>query len=138
MEEIYCQSGQEAPAQAGPQRPQGTFGKSAIWGVRWATPARPVYAGEAVPHGSGLVFVSVPGEVYPIAAARCDTRHVSPAPRRYEDLRSWMSRCDAALIGPGWAVRLITERKVRGLLEDADRAVVLDADGINAGGHAYR
>ena len=33
----------------------------------------PVYAGEAAMRtGSGLVYVGVPGEIYPIIAARCD------------------------------------------------------------------
>ena len=114
---------------------KGSFGRVYVYGGSVGYTGAPVFAGEAaVRTGSGLVFVGVPEEVYPIAAARCDTAMVSPAPEEYEDLRSWMSRCDAALIGPGLGRASDTERKVRALLEDLTVPVVLDADGINAVG----
>ena len=51
---------------------KGTFGKVAVIGGAVGYTGAPVYAGEAaVRTGSGLVFVGVPGEVYPIVAARC-------------------------------------------------------------------
>ena len=133
MEEITANLVKKLLPKRDPNGHKGTFGKVRIWGGAVGYTGAPVYAGEAACRtGSGLVFVAVPGEVYPIAAARCDTAMVSPAPEEYEDLRSWMSRCDAALIGPGLGRASDTERKVRALLEDLTVPVVLDADGINA------
>ena len=135
MEEITANLVKKLLPKRDPNGHKGTFGKVRIWGGAVGYTGAPVYAGEAACRtGSGLVFVAVPGEVYPIAAARCDTAMVSPAPEEYEDLRSWMSRCDAALIGPGLGRASDTERKVRALLEDLTVPVVLDADGINAVG----
>ena len=119
MEEITANLVKKLLPKRDPNGHKGTFGKVRIWGGAVGYTGAPVYAGEAACRtGSGLVFVAVPGEVYPIAAARCDTAMVSPAPEEYEGLRSWMSRCDAALIGPGLGRASDTERKVRALLED--------------------
>ena len=135
MEEITRELARSFLPPRDPDGHKGTFGKVCVYGGDLGYTGAPVYAGEAACRtGSGLVFVAVPGEVYPIAAARCDTAMVSPAPEEYEDLRSWMSRCDAALIGPGLGRASDTERKVRALLEDLTVPVVLDADGINAVG----
>ena len=83
---------------------KGTFGRVYLYGGCPDYTGAPVYAGEAaVRTGSGLVFVGVPEEVYPIAAARCRDAMVQPLPRE-----------DGAL------------------LERLQIPVVLDADGINA------
>ena len=133
MEEITANLVKKLLPKRDPNGHKGTFGKVRIWGGAVGCTGAPVYAGEAACRtGSGLVFVAVPGEVYPIAAARCDTAMVSPAPEEYEDLRSWMSRCDAALIGPGLGRAANTEKTVLALLRDLSCPVVLDADGINA------
>ena len=135
MEEITAKLVRELLPRRDPDGHKGTFGKVRIWGGAVGYTGAPVYAAEAACRaGSGLVFVAVPGEVYPIAAARCETAMASPASEGYEELKSWLSRCDAALIGPGLGRAPDTERKVRALLEDLTVPVVLDADGINAVG----
>ena len=79
---------------------KGTFGRVYLCGGCPGYTGAPVYAGEAaVRTGSGLVFVGVPEEVYPIAAARCRDAMVQPLPREDGALLERMAACDAALIG---------------------------------------
>lgn len=111
---------------------KGTFGKVYVCGGCVGYTGAPVYAGEAaVRTGSGLVFVGVPEEIYPIAAARCDAAMVHPLPRR-DELLERIQACDAALIGPGLGRAGHTEKLVLSLLENLTVPIVLDADGINA------
>ena len=66
---------------------KGTFGKVYVLGGAVGYTGAPVYAGEAaVRTGSGLVFVGVPEEVYPIVAARCGVSMAHPVPQRHEEL----------------------------------------------------
>lgn len=112
---------------------KGDFGRVYVYGGCVGYTGAPVYAGEAaVRTGSGLVFVGVPGEVYPIVAARCAGAMAHPVPERYEGLLERVQACDAALIGPGLGRGKTAEENVLGLLRDYERPVVLDADGINA------
>ena len=77
---------------------KGTFGKVCVYGGCVGYTGAPVYAGEAAARtGSGLVYVGVPAEIYPIAAARCAAAMACPVPEAYGELLAWMSRCDAAL-----------------------------------------
>ena len=120
-----------------PPRPpgghKGTFGRVYIYGGCPDYTGAPVYAGEAaVRTGSGLVFVGVPEEIYPIAAVRCRDAMVQPLPRDDQILLERMEACDAVLIGPGLGRTPAAERRVRMLLEKLSVPVVLDADGINA------
>lgn len=112
---------------------KGTFGKVYVYGGAVGYTGAPVYAGEAaVRTGSGLVFVGVPGEVYPIVAARCGVAMAHPTPESCEALLSRISACDAACIGPGLGREKKTEENVLALMEQLTIPVVLDADGINA------
>ena len=112
---------------------KGSFGRVYVYGGSVGYTGAPVYAGEAaVRTGSGLVFVGVPEEVYPIAAARCRDAMVQPLPREDGALLERMAACDAALIGPGLGRAAATEARVLYLLERLHIPVVLDADGINA------
>ena len=112
---------------------KGTFGRVYLCGGCPGYTGAPVYAGEAaVRTGSGLVFVGVPEEVYPIAAARCRDAMVQPLPREDGALLERMAACGAALIGPGLGRAAATEARVLYLLERLQIPVVLDADGINA------
>ena len=118
-----------------PRGHKGTFGQVCVYGGCVGYTGAPVYAGEAAARtGSGLVYVGVPAEIYPIAAARCAAAMACPVPEAYGELLAWMSRCDAALIGPGLGRAEGTARAVRALLTDLPCPVVLDADGINAAG----
>ena len=52
---------------------KGTFGKVYIYGGAVGYTGAPVFAAEAaVRCGSGLVFLGVPKEIYPIVASRCE------------------------------------------------------------------
>ena len=112
---------------------KGDFGRVYVYGGCAGYTGAPVYAGEAaVRTGSGLVFVGVPEEVYPIVAARCACAMAHPVPERYGDLLERVRACDAALIGPGLGRGRAAEENMLGLLRDCERPLVLDADGINA------
>nr|MDE7261260.1 NAD(P)H-hydrate dehydratase [Oscillospiraceae bacterium] len=116
-----------------PNGHKGTFGKVYVCGGCVGYTGAPAYAGEAAARtGSGLVFVGVPEEVYPIVAARCAVSMVHPLPRPYSALLERIRGCDAALIGPGLGRAADTEETVLALLRDLPGPVVLDADGINA------
>lgn len=111
---------------------KGTFGKVYIYGGSVGCTGAPVYAGEAaVRTGSGLVYVGVPEEIYPIIAARCDAAMAHPVPPDPAALRRRMTGCNAVLLGPGLGRAPETERAVLNLL-DLEQPLVLDADGINA------
>ena len=112
---------------------KGSFGRVYVYGGSVGYTGAPVYAGEAaVRTGSGLVYVGVPGEAYPVVAARCACAMAHPAPADYGELLERVSACGAVLIGPGLGRSPETDQTVRRLLEDCRAPVVLDADGINA------
>ena len=112
---------------------KGTFGRVYLCGGCPGYTGAPVYAGEAaVRTGSGLVFVGVPEEVYPIVAARCENAMAFPLPGDYAALLNRLRGCDAVCIGPGLGRAAATEARVLYLLERLQIPVVLDADGINA------
>lgn len=116
-----------------PRGHKGTFGKVYVYGGSVGCTGAPVYAGEAaVRTGSGLVYVGVPEEIYPIAAARCDAAMAHPIPADPAALRQRMTGCDAVLLGPGLGRAPETERVVLHLLANLSQPLVLDADGINA------
>ena len=119
-----------------PRRPEGhkgDFGRIYVVAGAVGYTGAPVYAAEAAARtGSGLVFVGVPGEVYPIVAARCATAMAQPLPEDREELLARMSRCDAAVIGPGLGRSPEAEALALFLLEQLPIPVILDADGINA------
>lgn len=112
---------------------KGTFGRVYICGGCVGYTGAPVYAGEAAARtGCGLVFVGVPGEVYPIVAARCDAAMAHPLPEDYGKLLERAAACGAVLVGPGLGRSPKAEETVLALLRDLTVPVVLDADGINA------
>ena len=52
---------------------------------RISPPGAPVFAANAaVRTGSGLVYLGVPGDIYPIAAAKCDEAMPFPLPKKYD------------------------------------------------------
>ena len=120
-----------------PSRPRdghkGTFGKVYVLGGAVGYTGAPVFAGEAaVRTGSGLVFVGVPKEIYPVVASRCSIAMAHPLPDAYTALRNRIAACDCAVIGPGLGRSPETDALVCRLLQDLQIPVVLDADGINA------
>ena len=120
-----------------PKRPEdghkGTFGRVYIYGGSREYTGAPVFAGEAaVRTGSGLVYVGVPEEAYPIVASRCAASMAHPIPAEYGALLERAAACDAALLGPGLGREAGTERTVCRLVKELRIPLVLDADGINA------
>ncbi len=112
---------------------KGDFGRVYVAAGAIGYTGAPVYAAEAACRtGSGLVFVGVPREVYPIVAARCATAMAQPLPEEREVLLEQMSRCDAAVIGPGLGRSPQAEALTLFLLEKLPVPIILDADGINA------
>lgn len=116
-----------------PDGHKGSFGKIYVYGGCVGYTGAPAYAGEgAVRSGGGLVYVGVPGEVYPIVAAQRLSAMVQPVPEDREELLERMKMCDAAVIGPGLGRDAHVWDTVLFLLRELDIPVVLDADGINA------
>lgn len=112
---------------------KGDFGKVFVLGGCVGFTGAPVFAAEAaVRTGSGLVFAGVPGNIYPIVAARCGSAMALPWPDRFEPLLERLENCDAVLIGPGLGRSEQTDALVIKLIETLTIPVVLDADGINA------
>ena len=112
---------------------KGTFGKVAVVGGAIGYTGAPIYAGEAaVRTGSGLVFVGVPAEVYPIVASRCSAAMAYPLPDAYSAVEEKLAKCGAVLLGPGLGDGQAARELVLRLLGGLECPVVLDADGINA------
>ena len=133
MEEITAGLCRALLPRRDPEGHKGTFGKVAVVGGAVGYTGAPVYAGEAaVRTGSGLVLVGVPGEVYPIVAARCDAAMAYPLPEDVATGRKKLTGCDAVLLGPGLGSALRARTLALRLLADLECPVVLDADGINA------
>lgn len=111
---------------------KGTFGKVHILaGSKGFTGAPCFAANAAVRTGSGLVFLSVPEEIWPVVAVKCDEAMPSPIPD-YPELRKKMNGADACLIGPGLGRGKATDARTVHLVRDLLPPLVLDADGINA------
>ena len=112
---------------------KGGFGKIFVLAGSVGYTGAPIFAANAaVRTGSGLVYLGVPGDIYPIAAAKCDEAMPFPLPKKYDMILEKAQSCDIALIGPGLGRAPETETLVRFLLTDLTIPVVLDADGINA------
>ncbi len=119
-----------------PHRPvdghKGDFGKVFILaGSRGYTGAAALCARAAVRGGAGLVTVSVPEDVYPIVAVKCDEAMVRPWPEDDGELVEQAKGCDAVLIGPGLGQGERAERLVLTLMKELTCPVILDADGLN-------
>ena len=123
-----------------PEGHKGTFGKVlCVCGSVGYTGA-PIFAGRgAVRTGSGLVFLTVPESVWPVAAVKSDEAMPFPVPEAEgrlsllaeEPIRRRAESCDAVLIGCGLGRGWQTDALVRNLLT-IEKPLVLDADGLNA------
>lgn len=119
---------------------KGNFGKLLLLcGSRGFTGAAYLAAMGALRSGAGLVFMGVPECIYPIEAVKLNEPVVFPLPDgdgtlSASALRSILARLpqmDAVLLGCGLGQSAGTLAVVRGVLENAQCPVVLDADGIN-------
>ena len=128
-----------------PSRPwdghKGTFGKvCVIGGSVGLTGAVVLSALGAARMGSGLVYVGVPKEIYPITAAMCLEAMPFPLPDRegmispeaFFKILERMNACDGGLLGPGLGRSPELVLLIRRLLEQVKTPLVLDADGLYA------
>lgn len=119
---------------------KGDYGKvDIISGSVGYTGAPCLAAAGALRAGAGLVFVGVPGGVYPIVAAKTQCAMAYPLGEgswlTEGELEAAMERCrdkDAVVLGPGLGNRPATLALARRLTRRTACPLVLDADGINA------
>lgn len=78
--------------------------------------------------GAGLVRISAPEELYSILQVGVPEATCVPRERSLPELAA----CDAAAVGPGLGDDETNAGLIRGILENYDKTIVLDADGINA------
>lgn len=111
---------------------KGTFGKVHILaGCVGFTGAPALASAAAVRTGSGLVFLSVPREIWPVMAVKCQEAMPSPVPP-FDRLLEKMNQSDGVLIGPGLGRSRKTDVRTLRLVQRVQAPLVLDADGINA------
>ncbi len=119
---------------------KGDYGRVEIIAGRVGYTGAPCLAAAgALRAGAGLVFVDVPGEVYPIVAAKLTCAMPSPlgagAWFTENDLERAVERCrgrDCVVLGPGLGSEASTAAFARRLIRRVEARLVLDADGINA------
>jgi len=112
---------------------KGDFGKVYILAGSVGYTGAPVFAANAaVRTGSGLVFLGVPDEIWPVVAVKCDEAMPSPIPAEPARLIEKLNSCDAVLVGPGLGRSAAAEELVLMVLSKTKAPLVLDADGINA------
>lgn len=111
---------------------KGTFGKVHILAGCVGFTGAPIFASRAaVRTGSGLVFLSVPEAIWPVAAMKSAEAMPAPIPA-FPVLLDKMNGSDAVLIGPGLGRSRKTDVRTLRLVERVAPPLVLDADGINA------
>lgn len=111
---------------------KGTYGKVHILAGCVGFTGAPAFASAAaVRTGSGLVFLSVPREIWPVLAVKCQEAMPSPVPP-FPVLLEKMNSSDGVLIGPGLGRSRKTDVRTLRLIEQVQPPLVLDADGINA------
>jgi NAD(P)H-hydrate epimerase len=125
-----------------PDAHKGEFGRVVvIAGSPGMTGAGCLAARAALRSGAGLVTLAVPESLLPLVAG-CDaclmTRSCAESPSggfsmtALDSLLAFCSKADAVAIGPGMGRDEETWRLVRALYEKLEKALVLDADGLNA------
>lgn len=114
------------------QAHKGRFGRVQILAGSVGYTGAPFFAaGAAVRTGSGLVFLTVPQEIWAVMAVKCQSAMPSPLPAFSELLRQ-MNEKDAVLIGPGLGRSEETDARTLRLVQAIKTPLLLDADGINA------
>ncbi|MGM9549801.1 MAG: NAD(P)H-hydrate dehydratase [Faecousia sp.] len=119
---------------------KGDFGKLLLLcGSRGYTGAAYFAAMGALRAGAGLVFLGVPESIYAIEAVKLNEPVIFPLPDEggmlsaaaVPEILARLPKMDAVLIGPGLGQSEGTLAVVKGVLENAQCPVVVDADGIN-------
>ncbi|MDY3282903.1 NAD(P)H-hydrate dehydratase [Dysosmobacter sp.] len=131
----------EALPRRKPDGHKGDFGKLLIVGGAVGYTGAPyLTASAAVRTGCGLVYLGVPECIWPVEAVKCVSAMPFPLPDQEGKLSGAalalamekLSGCDVLALGPGLGRGPGPEEVARELLRRTEKAVVLDADGINA------
>lgn len=111
---------------------KGDYGKVHILaGCMGFTGAPDFAAKAAVRTGSGLVYLHVPKDIWPVLAVK--SREAMPAPvPPFPQLLDKLNTADAVLIGPGLGRSRKTDVRTLRLIEQVETPMILDADGLNA------
>jgi hydroxyethylthiazole kinase-like uncharacterized protein yjeF len=127
-----------------PRKPdghKGTFGKLlVVGGAVGYTGAPYLTAAAAVRTGCGLVSLGVPESIWPVEAVKCTSampfplieKHGMLSEKALQKIKEKMADCQVMALGPGLGRSRQTEQLVCALLQETEKPVVLDADGINA------
>lgn len=111
---------------------KGNYGRILVFaGSRGYTGAPAFAANAAVRSGAGLVFLTVPEEIYTIEAVKCNEAMVSPLPNQNDTVLEKAESCSAVLVGPGLGNSPRAKELTFTLIEGLTKPLVLDADGIN-------
>ena len=120
---------------------KGDFGKVlVVGGAVGYTGAPYLAASAAVRSGCGLVFLGVPEAIWLVEAAKCVSampftladKHGLLSYKALQKIKEKLADCDVLALGPGLGRGEQVTRLVCDLLREAEKPVVLDADGINA------
>ncbi|WP_455580720.1 NAD(P)H-hydrate dehydratase [Dysosmobacter sp.] len=120
---------------------KGDFGKVlVVGGAAGYTGAPYLTAAAAVRSGCGLVSLGVPECIWAVEAVKCTSampfslpeKHGMLSEKALGKIMERLSGCQVLALGPGLGRGPGPARLVRELLREAERPVVLDADGINA------
>lgn len=119
---------------------KGDFGKILLLcGSRGYTGAAALAAMGALRTGAGLVYLGVPDCIYEIEAVKLTEPVIFPLPdngktlseRAIPEILELLPKMDAVLIGCGLGQSADAFAVVKAVLENFQKTVVLDADGIN-------
>ncbi|MBL7072684.1 MAG: NAD(P)H-hydrate dehydratase [Candidatus Omnitrophica bacterium] len=121
---------------------KGDYGRVfVIAASRGMTGAAFLSAEGAILTGSGLVTAGIPESLNCIMEIKLtevmtlplpETKNVSLSLKAKPQILEFSEKCDAVAIGPGIGTNDETKKLVRELLEEIEKPIVLDADGINA------
>ncbi len=119
---------------------KGDYGKVLLLcGSVGFTGAATLAAMGALRSGAGLVYVGVANSVYPIVAGKLTEPIVFPlserggklSPKAVLELKEYLQKMDAVLIGPGLGQSKGTLAVTKYVMKNFSGPVVVDADGIN-------
>ena len=124
-----------------PETHKGDYGKLLILGGCVGYTGAPTFcARAAVRSGAGLVYLGVPAPIYEITAMKNDEAMPFPLPAdesgglsesAVDIIKNRLQNCDVCAAGPGMGKGAGTKAAVRWLLENCEKPLVLDADGLN-------
>lgn len=119
---------------------KGDYGRILLLcGSRGYTGAAALAAMGALRSGAGLVYLGVPSCIYAIVAVKMNEAIVLPlndadgmlSSDCIQQIKELLPKMDCVLVGPGLGQSAETLQVVLSVLENFDKPVVLDADGIN-------